>query len=130
MGPGCFHPRNAALASYTRWSPVLQWGRDVSIPEMFGPAAEYKPLDLLQWGRDVSIPEMSIWPVVPLVGMPRFNGAGMFPSQKWQTAAHFDPDWERFNGGGHYKGKEADRQVTRIDPGVVSLVAEFRGHER
>jgi hypothetical protein len=29
-----------------------------------------------------------------------------------------------------YKGKEADRLVTHIDPGVVSLVAELRGHER
>ena len=29
-----------------------------------------------------------------------------------------------------YKGKKADRLVTRIDPGVVSLVAELRGHER
>jgi hypothetical protein len=29
-----------------------------------------------------------------------------------------------------YKGKEADRLVTRIDIGVVSLVAEFGGHER
>ena len=28
------------------------------------------------------------------------------------------------------KGKEADRLVTRIDPGVVSLVAELSGHER
>jgi hypothetical protein len=29
-----------------------------------------------------------------------------------------------------HKGKEADRLVTRIGPGVVSLVAELRGHER
>jgi hypothetical protein len=29
-----------------------------------------------------------------------------------------------------YKGKKADRLVVRIDPGVVSLVAELRGHER
>jgi hypothetical protein len=29
-----------------------------------------------------------------------------------------------------YKGKEADPLVTRIDPGVVSLVAELRGHDR
>jgi hypothetical protein len=29
-----------------------------------------------------------------------------------------------------YKGKEADRPATRIDPGVISLVAELRGHER
>ena len=30
----------------------------------------------------------------------------------------------------NYKGKEADRPVTRIAPGVVLLVAELRGHER
>ena len=29
-----------------------------------------------------------------------------------------------------YKGKEADVLVTGIDPGVVSLVSERRGHER
>jgi hypothetical protein len=29
-----------------------------------------------------------------------------------------------------YKGKEADRLVTRIDPGVVSPVAELRARER
>jgi hypothetical protein len=29
-----------------------------------------------------------------------------------------------------YKGKEADRLVTRIDPGVVSLRAELRARER
>jgi hypothetical protein len=29
-----------------------------------------------------------------------------------------------------YKGKEADRLVTRIDPGMVSRVAELGGHER
>jgi hypothetical protein len=28
------------------------------------------------------------------------------------------------------RGKAADRLVTRIDPGVVSLVAELRAHER
>jgi hypothetical protein len=30
----------------------------------------------------------------------------------------------------NYKGKDADVLVTRIDPGVVSLFAELRGHER
>ena len=29
-----------------------------------------------------------------------------------------------------YKGKEADRLVTRTDPGVVALVAELRGQGR
>jgi hypothetical protein len=32
--------------------------------------------------------------------------------------------------GSDYKGKEADRLVTRINPGVVLPVAELRGHER
>jgi len=30
----------------------------------------------------------------------------------------------------HFKGKEADQLVTRINPGVVSLVAGLRAHER
>jgi hypothetical protein len=29
-----------------------------------------------------------------------------------------------------YKGKEADWLVTRIDPGVVALVADLRAQER
>jgi hypothetical protein len=29
-----------------------------------------------------------------------------------------------------YKGEEGDHLSTRIDPGVVSLVAELRGNER
>jgi hypothetical protein len=29
-----------------------------------------------------------------------------------------------------YKGKKADRLVTRIDPAIISLVAELRRHER
>ena len=29
-----------------------------------------------------------------------------------------------------YKGKKADRSVSRIDPGVASLLAELRAHER
>jgi hypothetical protein len=43
---------------------------------------------------------------------------GRFAGRR-QQAAHRD-----------YKGKEADRVVTRSAPGVVSLVAELRGHER
>jgi hypothetical protein len=32
--------------------------------------------------------------------------------------------------GARLQGQEADKLVTRIDPGVVSLVAELRAHER
>src|ERR1035441_9862721 len=39
-------------------SPRLQWGRDVSIPEMLAGGTPLVPLLSLQWGRDVSIPEI------------------------------------------------------------------------
>src|ERR1017187_3804675 len=36
MGPGCFYPGNASGRLPCRQAPMLQWGRDVSIPEMRG----------------------------------------------------------------------------------------------
>ena len=81
MGPGCFHPRNDGNFYKDPVLTGLQWGRDVSIPEMFSKGRIAVALIRLQWGRDVSIPE--IW----MSGFRRrrrssFNGAGMFPSQK------------------------------------------------
>src|ERR1039457_4402683 len=84
MGPGCFHPRNPAggsgnsvlLARFngagmfpsqkspqrepiTPQSLKVQWGRDVSIPEILYDSG-IKAADIrLQWGRDVSIPEIT-----------------------------------------------------------------------
>ena len=81
MGPGCFHPRNTGRRHGSQSRIRLQWGRDVSIPEiaLFGVP---RPLHVrLQWGRDVSIPEMLIRSVALSRGI-SFNGAGMFPSQK------------------------------------------------
>ena len=34
MGPGCFHPRNSEVRARAVHPRGLQWGRDVSIPEM------------------------------------------------------------------------------------------------
>src|ERR1017187_1510808 len=60
----------------------LQWGRDVSIPEIGHVNAVADGSILLQWGRDVSIPEML--PLRDRKSRPRcFNGAGMFLSRKW-----------------------------------------------
>src|ERR1017187_3231810 len=59
MGPGCFHPRNSAALVSTGAAVTLQWGRDVSIPEMPRAQPARLPPARLQWGRDVSIPEMS-----------------------------------------------------------------------
>src|ERR1039457_1326698 len=57
MEPGCFDPRNTELANVSLAQAQLQWGRDVSIPEIRGTRRA-------QW----------------VCGC--FNGAGMFPSQK------------------------------------------------
>ena len=60
---------------------ALQWGRDVSIPEIWLRSWLRCGDGTLQWGRDVSIPEIMIlsW----AAGNPAsFNGAGMFLSRK------------------------------------------------
>src|ERR1017187_140157 len=82
MGPGCFFPGNASFHPAPRRRPGLQWGRDVSIPEIRPPAARPAITSMasmgpgcfypgnsataaatygmwaLQWGRGVSIPEI------------------------------------------------------------------------
>src|ERR1035437_6683113 len=59
MGPGCFHPRNIIMAARDGYLRVaLQWGRDVSIPEIRSHHGAFRARAKLQWGRDVSIPEM------------------------------------------------------------------------
>src|ERR1019366_8731992 len=37
MGPGCFYPGNVAGIPSPYFNGLLQWGRDVSIPEMGWP---------------------------------------------------------------------------------------------
>ena len=82
MGPGCFHPRNITSGEAGQMTTWLQWGRDVSIPEIhWRNSGKASPL-LLQWGRDVSIPEIPC-PVGRVAAHSSFNGAGMFPSQKF-----------------------------------------------
>ena len=105
MGPGCFYPGNVDDREYKLAYSLLQWGRDVSIPEMSLVDYGVYRVKLLQWGRDVSIPEIPGAGLVthglgPLqwgrdVSIPEmqqdgttwqrltcFNGAGMFLSRK------------------------------------------------
>ena len=60
MGPGCFHPRNEKPAVILQGHYQLQWGRDVSIPEIRLIERRRRAKNSLQWGRDVSIPEIAI----------------------------------------------------------------------
>ena len=112
MGPGCFYPGNLlATVTVAVALALLQWGRDVSIPEIPRVTASNVPPNLLQWGRDVSIPEICVlWGMDTAViglqwgrdvsipemcvcgqGMGRsvgFNGAGMFLSRKYQLPCY------------------------------------------
>src|ERR1035438_5125200 len=102
MGPGCFHPRNMAPGSFRGEFTQLQWGRDVSIPEMtLTPAPGYQ-VDPLQWGRDVSIPEMGARLICLALFPQGFNGAGMFPSQKCEHEVVCGPEGTCFNGAGMF----------------------------
>ena len=144
MGPGCFHPRNERRLFIQDFLSWLQWGRDVSIPEMcigagdgtYGTsfngagmfpsqksarAARNRRVDLLQWGRDVSIPEMTIsstsrrW-------RRGFNGAGMFPSQKSVFRRVIGVGFHRFNGAGMFPSQKC------VDVAqVVPISSRFNG---
>ena len=85
MGPGCFYPGNEGGTGKGAVAAPLQWGRDVSIPEIrLIEIGAHRP-GALQWGRDVSIPEIT---GVGLArsSMDRFNGAGMFLSRKCKAS--------------------------------------------
>ena len=81
MGPGCFYPGN------TIPQPLLYirvW---------------------LQWGRDVSIPEIRASP--HFLGIPPcFNGAGMFLSRKSREPQMQDASTRCFNGAGMFLSRK------------------------
>ena len=108
MGPGCFHPRNepdeVAIKDYSE----LQWGRDVSIPEMLQAVEVALQQIRLQWGRDVSIPEIGR----RRTGRPlesSFNGAGMFPSQKSGLPSGQTIPCCCFNGAGMFPSQKCSQ---------------------
>src|ERR1017187_8793201 len=51
-------PEMARMRARCGRAPRLQWGRDVSIPEIPRITAAVERIGWLQWGRDVSIPEI------------------------------------------------------------------------
>src|ERR1035438_9797433 len=84
---------------------MLQWGRDVSIPEIIKGEWAKRGETMLQWGRDVSIPEITS-PQPGRVPISRFNGAGMFPSQKCWRCWRWRYTWCCFNGAGMFPSQK------------------------
>ena len=105
MGPGCFHPRNRMSPSDPTQFVVLQWGRDVSIPEM--------PRCSTWWSTQHSFNGAGMfpsqkWSVGPpgTVTLTGFNGAGMFPSQKFGASLPRFQFCRRFNGAGMFPSQK------------------------
>src|ERR1035437_3651914 len=88
MVPGCFYPGNAAGRHHLAAPDMLQWGRDVSIPEITLGRLTDIGYQTLQWGRDVSIPEIPAVSGHPIAST-GFNGAGMFLSRKFGRAEDY-----------------------------------------
>ena len=85
---------------------MLQWGRDVSIPEIRHSRKQCPGDRMLQWGRDVSIPEISMFRVVLTNPATGFNGAGMFPSQKLARGTGESLSLSGFNGAGMFPSQK------------------------
>ena len=81
MGPGCFYPGNLGLADWQAEKLLASMGPGCFYPGNGLPPNEKLALIVLQWGRDVSIPEMRRG-ACPAARLPCFNGAGMFLSRK------------------------------------------------
>ena len=121
MGPGCFHPRNHADGYGVTAYFWLQWGRDVSIPEMSRPLWTETVQYWLQWGRDVSIPEISR-PSAHFGTPSGFNGAGMFPSQKFGSAREGCPSTRASMGPGCFHPRNGPKRK-----GMALAPARFNG---
>jgi hypothetical protein len=82
MGPGCFHPRNYRRSWWQAHRFLASMGPGCFHPRNIEAEVPDGLLAPLQWGRDVSIPEMYEYRRRWSTTRRRFNGAGMFPSQK------------------------------------------------
>ena len=67
----------------------------------------------LQWGRDVSIPEMPGL-MRPLLFLIRFNGAGMFPSQKCEGMHPHGGDQLASMGPGCFHPRNPNPSLTEV----------------
>src|ERR1035437_7292252 len=74
----------------------------------------------LQWGRDVSIPEM-LRRSAARTRLRGFNGAGMFPSQKWHRPPVFADRMGRFNGAGMFPSQKFALRCPKCPSHVASM---------
>src|ERR1017187_10526380 len=105
MGPGCFHPRNAEIKSEVVALNHASMGPGCFHPRNVFDADSEVQDTRLQWGRDVSIPEMIPRPLAARSNF-GFNGAGMFPSQKYGFVLVATIAISCFNGAGMFPSQK------------------------
>ena len=105
MGPGCFYPGNLNGISAIDRIASLQWGRDVSIPEISGHRRA-------RWcrgcfnGAGMFLSRKSGRGIRRAGRAPGFNGAGMFLSRKSRWPARADSRSRCFNGAGMFLSRK------------------------
>src|ERR1039458_10783190 len=81
MGPGCFYPGNDVLHGGNSDGIEASMGPGCFYPGNLLHQTGMYQLPMLQWGRDVSIPEICFIKL-GCISFQCFNGAGMFLSRK------------------------------------------------
>ena len=105
MGPGCFYPGNMLPRPSSMTTRPLQWGRDVSIPEIWrSPDSPMIPTGFNGAGMFLSRKSGAgrWW----MASMMCFNGAGMFLSRKCRGMLVRQRPLRRFNGAGMFLSRK------------------------
>src|ERR1035441_1756643 len=85
MGPGCFYPGNDVLHGGNSDGIEASMGPGCFYPGNLLHQTGMYQLPMLQWGRDVSIPEICFIKL-GCISFQCFNGAGMFLSRKFASS--------------------------------------------
>ena len=113
MGPGCFYPGNLSSPVASTTASMLQWGRDVSIPEICDAAGSYQRL-AASMGPGCFYPGNQPVPLANGNLSIRFNGAGMFLSRKFCCGACRCAMTTGFNGAGMFLSRKCRRALGNV----------------
>ena len=120
-GAGMFPSQKFPVDYQEGWcNGELQWGRDVSIPEMLRRSAARTRLPGFN-GAGMFPSQKCPTVSQPTQNQRRFNGAGMFPSQKWHRPPVFADRMGRFNGAGMFPSQKFALRCPKCPAHVASM---------
>ena len=120
MGPGCFYPGNQIPQPFISCGGLLQWGRDVSIPEISQPFLKpYLPYCFN--GAGMFLSRKCYRRVSRSAVLRCFNGAGMFLSRKLRAVWIRGRKESCFNGAGMFLSRKLSVAVLLSSCTVASM---------